>query len=71
MNIKGALFKAKEKRSETSPDYTGKIEVNGTEYNLAGWISEPKSGGAKYISLKASEITKGKTYRPEEEEEIF
>ena len=47
----GALFKAREKRSEKSPDYTGRIVIGGIEYALSGWVRMPKGGGEKYIGL--------------------
>jgi len=60
---KGFLMKASEKRSESSPDYTGKIEINIEALNdmvdddgnvqLSAWLSESKSGN-KYLSLKLS-----------------
>lgn len=57
-----AIFKAKEKKSEKSPDYTSKVKVEsevvlkpGVEYQLAGWIKTPKSGGEKYISVVIKE----------------
>lgn len=52
-----AIFKAKEKKSEKSPDYTSTVKVEesvtlrpGEEYQLAGWIKESKTG-TKYISV--------------------
>jgi hypothetical protein len=60
---KGFLMKASEKRSESSPDYTGKIEIDLESLNemvdddgnvqLSAWLSESKSG-KKYLSLKLS-----------------
>lgn len=46
----GALFKAKEVKSDKHPTYTGSINVDGTEYWLAGWVKESKAG-QKYFSL--------------------
>jgi len=48
---KGVLFPEREKKQERSPDYTGKINVNGKDFRLAGWI---KSRGV--ISLAVSEF---------------
>ncbi len=47
---KGALFKAKERPTDKHPEYTGTINVGGTEYWLAGWVKEAKSG-QKFFSL--------------------
>jgi hypothetical protein len=46
----GALFKNHEKRSDKSPDYSGKVEVDGKEYRIAAWVKEGKKG--KFFSLK-------------------
>ena len=53
-----AIFKAKEKKSDKSPDYTSGVKVEnkvtlepGVEYQLAGWIRESKNG-VKYISVQ-------------------
>ena len=48
------LFKNNQKRSENSPDYTGKINVDGQELRLAAWLKEGKNG--KFFSGKVSEF---------------
>jgi uncharacterized protein (DUF736 family) len=50
----GSLFRENEKKSEKSPDYSGKIKINGKELRLAGWIKQTKSGDT-YLSLSVSE----------------
>jgi hypothetical protein len=46
---RGVLFKNDKKTTDKHPDYTGKIDVNGTEFKLAAWI---KTGGkGKFMSL--------------------
>lgn len=52
---RGVLFKAKEKKNEKSPDYSGTINVDGKELRLSGWIKESKAG-TKFFSLAVSEI---------------
>lgn len=47
---RGALFVAREKKGENSPDYTGSIDVGGTKYWLSGWKRTSKAG-APYLSL--------------------
>lgn len=47
----GALFKAKEQKTDKHPGYTGTINVNGEEFWLAGWVKESKAG-EKYFSLQ-------------------
>jgi uncharacterized protein (DUF736 family) len=51
---RGTLFKAKEKKGERSPDYTGSININGVEMRLSAWLKESKAG-TKYFSLAVSE----------------
>jgi uncharacterized protein (DUF736 family) len=49
-----SIFKTKEKKTETSPDYTISSKVGDEFVNIgAGWIKEGKAG--KYISCKLSE----------------
>jgi hypothetical protein len=47
---RGVLFKAKDKKKDTSPDYTGTINVDGTEFKLSGWLKSSKAG-EKFFSL--------------------
>jgi len=52
----GVLFKNDKKGNEKAPDYKGKVNVNGKELEIAGWVREGKSG--KFISIKISEPMK-------------
>lgn len=47
----GVLFK-NEKQSEKQPDYRGKIDIGGKEYNLAGWVRKSQRTGESFLSLK-------------------
>lgn len=51
----GLLAKNEKKAAEMHPDYTGSINVGGTEYWLSAWIKTGKEGGKlagqKYFSL--------------------
>lgn len=49
----GVLFKNDKKGNEKAPDYKGKINIDGKEKEIAGWIREGKSG--QFLSLKISE----------------
>ena len=53
----GILFK-NDSENEKAPKYTGKINVDGKEYQLAAWIREGKKG--KFMSLKVEERQKPK-----------
>lgn len=46
----GALFKAKDQPTDKHPGYTGKINVEGKEYWLAGWV-KTYGNGQKFFSL--------------------
>ena len=48
----GVLFK-NESENEKAPNYKGKINVDGKEYELAAWIRDGKKG--KFMSLKVQE----------------
>ena len=48
----GAIFK-NEKKSDSQPDYKGKINVDGVDKEIALWVKESKSG-LKYFSVVIS-----------------
>ena len=52
--LSGVLFKNDKEGNEKRPDYTGKVQVEGTEYRLAAWIKEGRTSGQKFLSLKLS-----------------
>ena len=52
----GALWRNKHKPADAplgtgKPDYTGNVLIGGVKYELAGWVKEPKAGGAPFLSL--------------------
>lgn len=47
---RGVLFKNNRKESENHPDYTGKLDIEGTERYLSAWIKESKAGN-KFFSI--------------------
>jgi uncharacterized protein (DUF736 family) len=49
----GAIFK-NEKKADNHPDYKGKINVEGKEYEVAVWLKTSKAGN-EFWSLKLQE----------------
>ena len=65
----GALFKAKEQKTDKHPGYTGTINASGVEYWLSGWVNEDKNGQKYFsLSLKPKDDTPKKSgpFKPEE-----
>lgn len=50
---KGVLFREKEKKSDSHPDFKGSINVEGKDYWLSGWVNESKQG-QKYFKLSVT-----------------
>lgn len=50
-NMRGVLFKNKDKEKENHPDYKGSCEIDGREFWLSAWINTPKKGGDKFMSI--------------------
>ena len=48
--LSGVIFRQEEKKTDKSPDYWGKCQVDQVEYKLSGWIKEGKKG--KFISFE-------------------
>jgi hypothetical protein len=55
-NNRGALFKDDKKSKDTDRDYSGTINVDGTEYWVSGWIKTSKKG-TKFLSLSVKPKT--------------
>ena len=51
---KGTLNKSDNRKSDKSPEYFGQLEIDGTEYRLAGWVKENPKTGRKFFSLAVS-----------------
>ena len=56
----GAIFK-NDKKADNHPDYKGKINVKGEEFEIALWVKDGKSG--KFFSAKISEPYKKDVFR--------
>ena len=48
------IFKNNKRQKDTHPEYTGKINVEGKEYDISLWIKEGKNG--KFFSGKIQEL---------------
>lgn len=48
---RGVLFKNERKTKDSQPDYNGKGNFGGQEFEIAGWIKEAKTSGKKFISF--------------------
>lgn len=53
-NNTGAIFKNDKKTSQNHPDYKGKINVEGKDFDVALWLKE-SAKGVKYFSVSISE----------------
>ena len=63
----GSLFKNDRKATETHPDYTGSIMVNGREHYLSAWVKEGAKGKFFSVSIGKEKQPKGFTARGEDE----
>lgn len=52
--LSGVLFTNDKDGNDKRPDYKGKIQIKGIEYELAGWIRVGTNSGKKFLSIKAS-----------------
>jgi len=55
----GSLFKNSRKSSESHPDYTGTIMVNGKEHWLSAWVKEGKAGKFFSVSIGKEKLPMG------------
>jgi hypothetical protein len=63
---RGALFRNDDKdpNDDKERDYSGTLDVEGTEYWLSGWVRTSKKSGKKYLNLSI----KPKVEKPAESE---
>ena len=64
-----SLFKNTRKQSESHPDYTGSIMLQGKEHYLSAWIKEsPKAG--KFFSISVGKVKEPMGFKPAGSDEI-
>jgi hypothetical protein len=63
---RGALFRNADKdpNDEKERDYSGTLDIEGTEYWVSGWVRTSKKSGKKYLNLSI----KPKVEKPAESE---
>lgn len=70
-----SLFRNDKGGNPKRPDYRGKCQVGGVEYELAGWIRVRRSDGVKFISgsmkPKAPKPGPAPTEEPDSEDSPF
>jgi len=65
----GSLFKNTRKISESHPDFTGSIMINGKEHWLSAWVKEsPKAG--KFFSVSVGKVKEPMGFKPAGSDEI-
>jgi len=52
----GTLGKNKNPKSDKSPEYTGRLNVDGTDYYLSAWVKENSKTGEKFFSLSVKPV---------------
>jgi len=48
---RGVLYRNANKTADSHPDYSGSVNVAGTDFWLSGWVKESKKDGKKFFSL--------------------
>lgn len=65
----GSLFKNDKKTTEHHPDYTGSININGSDFWLSAWVNPGKDGKKAFMKLSAKPKT-GAAQSTKHDEEI-
>ena len=55
----GSLFKNSRKTSESHPDFTGSIMINGKEHWLSAWVKEGAKGKFFSVSIGKEKLPMG------------
>jgi hypothetical protein len=60
---RGVLFRAKERKSDKHPEYSGSVNIEGVEYWLDGWVKDGKSGKFFSLSVKPKDAAKVERFK--------
>ena len=78
-NDNGNLFKNDRKKSENSPDWSGKLKLNDQEFYLSAWEKKTKKGDTFFsvklgkmvpAQLSQHSIDKGNGYAPKDKNDF-
>lgn len=53
--LRGVLFPSRDKKTERSPDFTGRATIDGVEYRLAAWKRASRATGKPFLSISFEE----------------
>ena len=67
----GALFRNDKAGVETRPDYRGDLMIDGSLYEVAGWLKEGAKGKFLSLSVKPKDAKPAKAARVEDDEIPF
>ena len=66
----GSLFKNSRKTSDSHPDFTGSIMLDGKEHWFSAWVKEsPKAG--KFFSVSVGKVKEPVGFKPKGQDEIL
>lgn len=63
--MRGVLFKAREKRGPNSPDYNGNAQIGGVEVWISGWVKQGRNGS--FLSLSFRRKDEDANYQPRQQ----
>jgi len=52
----GILSRNERREKDTHPEYTGKLNIDGVDYWLSGWVKERKDGSGRFFSLSVKPV---------------
>jgi hypothetical protein len=67
---RGILSKNLNKTEDKHPEYSGSLNVDGTDYWLSAWIKESSKDGKKFFSLSVKPKDAKPKAKPKQEEDL-